>query len=99
MPVERTTLAWLRTTLAFMVGAVIMTRLLANRNAALAIVHAVLAFPLAVAVTWSSWRRTQHSRRSLQGRASLPDGVLPVAVGLLAVVVGTAGLTYVLLTE
>lgn len=99
MPVERTTLAWLRTTLAFMVGAIIMTRLIAQQSALLAIGHAALTIPLGATITLLFWRRHVRNDQSLRSAAPLPDAILPAAVAALAVFVGSAGLTYTLISS
>lgn len=96
LQVERTMLAWLRTTLTFMVGSAVMTRLLAFQNMPLAIANATLTLPLGVAVTWLAWRRYVRSKKSFDERTPLPDAVLPCLITILAMSVGCFGLLYVL---
>lgn len=94
LPGERTALAWLRTALAFGVGALVLTRLLAHSSLPTAIGCgcAVLAAILLIL------RPVRYRFRAEEKSAVAPDGVLPARVTALAVVVGGVGLVYVLLT-
>jgi uncharacterized membrane protein YidH (DUF202 family) len=97
LQLERTTLAWLRTTLAFIVGGIVVLRVIAHRNIVLASVGMALILPLAGFITWLSWRRHQRSEHRLRADAPLPDGVLPAAVATLGVLVGCVGVAFVLI--
>ena len=96
---ERTALAWLRTSLAFTVGSVLLTRLIAHEHTGAAIAHLVLTLPLAVAVVCLSRRRYLRSDHRLRTRAPLPGGVLVLATSALAALVGCAGVGYVVLAH
>ncbi|MDA3626510.1 DUF202 domain-containing protein [Saccharopolyspora oryzae] len=96
LQIERTTLAWLRTTLAFIVGMLVLLRLVGHENLVAALIFAVLALPLGLAITWLVWRRHLTSERRLHARAPLPGGALPAAMTALAVLAGCTGLAYIL---
>ncbi|MER6990670.1 DUF202 domain-containing protein [Saccharopolyspora hirsuta] len=96
LQIERTTLAWLRTTLAFVVGLLVLLRLIGHESALAALICALLTLPLGLAISWLVWRRHLHSERRLRERAPLPGAALPAAVTALAVLAGGAGLAYVL---
>ncbi|GAA0516403.1 hypothetical protein GCM10011581_46310 [Saccharopolyspora subtropica] len=99
LQLERTTLAWLRTTLAFVVGMIVLLRLLGHANAVAAVVCGVLTLPLAaVVVFWLVWRRHVLGDRCLRARQPLPGGALPAAVAALSVLVACSGLVYVMVT-
>lgn len=96
LQIERTSLAWWRTTLAFVTGAMVLVRLVVRDSPVLAIVCAALLLPLAVSIGWLSWRRYRTGSEYLLREVPLPGGVLPAAVTALAVVAGTTGILYVL---
>lgn len=96
LQIERTTLAWSRTALAFVVGAAVLIRLLARTDIVFAAVCAALTLPLVVVITWLTWRRYRRDERSLHRGAPLSDGALPAAVTALTFFVGGIGLVYVL---
>lgn len=97
LQLERTTLAWLRTTLAFTAVLLVLLRLVLHVSTAAAVACAALTLPLAASVTGLAWRRHIRGWRSLRSSAPLPGGGLPAAVTALAVGVGCTGLLYVLL--
>ncbi|MGW1677684.1 DUF202 domain-containing protein [Saccharopolyspora sp. NPDC002376] len=96
LQIERTTLAWLRTTLAFIVGTLVLLRLLAHENVLTALIFTVLTLPLGLAITWLVWRRHLTSEQRLHARIPLPGGALPAAMTALAGLAGCSGLAYVL---
>ncbi|GAA2790175.1 DUF202 domain-containing protein [Saccharopolyspora taberi] len=96
LQVERTTLAWLRTTLAFVVGLIVLIRLILHHSVLAGIACAVLTLPLAVVIAWFTWRRHQRTERCLRAEHPLPAAVLPAAVALLAILGGCTGIVYVL---
>lgn len=98
LQLERTTLAWFRTALALLAGAVITIRLVAHKSVAVAIASTILALPLASLITWLAWRRHARAERRLRTQAPLPDARLHLGVAVLGCVLGFAGLAYVLLT-
>ncbi len=98
LQLERTTLAWLRTTLAFVVGVLLVIRLLVQQKPAVAAVCSVFLLPVAVAVTWLSWLRHRQDERNLREHPPSRDGLLPAAVTALAMFVGGAGIVYILST-
>ncbi|QUH04779.1 DUF202 domain-containing protein [Saccharopolyspora erythraea] len=95
---ERTTLAWLRTILSFAVGLLVLLRLIAHNSLAAATACAVFTLPLCAGIALVTWRRHRRTERSLRAEAPLPDGILPAAVAVLAVLGGCTGLVYVLTT-
>lgn len=97
LQIERTTLAWLRTGLTFVVGLMVLLRLLVHRSAVAAAVCAAVAIPLAVAITVLSWSRHRQAERRLRAEAPLPDGALHASLTALAVLAGLIGTVYVLL--
>ncbi|RKT85535.1 Uncharacterized membrane protein YidH, DUF202 family [Saccharopolyspora antimicrobica] len=96
LQIERTTLAWLRTTLAFVIGLLVLLRLMGHVNLLAALICAALALPLGLTIGWLLWRRHLDGERRLRERAPLPGGALPAAVTALAVVAGCSGLAFVL---
>ncbi|MER7009861.1 DUF202 domain-containing protein [Saccharopolyspora sp. NPDC000359] len=98
LQIERTTLAWLRTTLAFVVGLLVLLRLIGHENTVAAVICAVLTLPLGLAISWLVWRRHLHSESRLHQRAPLPGAALPAAASALSALAGCAGLVYVLFT-
>ena len=97
LQVERTTLAWLRTGLTFVVGLMVLLRLVAHRSAIAAVACAAVALPLAAVIAIASWRRHRAAERNLRAEEPLPDGVLQAAFTALALLAGAIGLVYVLL--
>jgi putative membrane protein len=97
LQIERTTLAWLRTTLAFVVGMLVLVRLIGHENTVVAAICAALTLPLGITISWLVWHRHLHSERRLFAKAPLPGGLLPAAVSALSVLAGFSGLIYVLL--
>lgn len=94
---ERTFLAWLRTALGLLAGAVALTQLvpsfsIGGLRTGLAALLAVTGTLLA-AFSYRRWARVQHAMR--HGRP-LPMTWLPVAVGWVAAVVGAAVVVVIL---
>ena len=96
LQVERTTLAWLRTVLAFVVGLLMLLRLLGHESVVAAVGCAVITLPLGLLAGWLVWRRYRSSDQRLRERGPLPGGGLPAAVTVLSVLAGCSGLFYVL---
>ncbi len=94
---ERTALAWLRTTLAFTVGALVLLRLIAWHSVAAAAVCAVVLVPLTVGSTWLTWRRNLQEERRLHAGRPLPGAALHAAVTTAAALTGAAALLYIVL--
>ncbi|HKS43871.1 MAG TPA: DUF202 domain-containing protein [Amycolatopsis sp.] len=95
---ERTFLAWLRTALALLAGAVALTQLVPpftveGLRTGLAVLLAVVGTLLA-AFAYCRWARVQHAMR--QGRP-LPMTWLPVAVSWAAAAVGAVVVAIVLI--
>ncbi len=95
---ERTSLAWLRTTLSFVVSTLVLLRLLSHRSPLLTAACAACTLPLAAAVTWYALRRHQHHERAARTDHPLPDGKLPAAITALAMLLGTTGCLYVIVS-
>lgn len=93
---ERTTLAWLRTTLSFLVGGLVMIRFVAHHSLAGAVAAVAMMVPLAALLTGLAAHRHRHTQHNLRTDVPLPDGRAPAALTVLAVVVGCAGLFVVL---
>lgn len=96
VPAERTSLAWLRTALAFVTGTLVLVRLVAADSPALAVACTALLLPLAVGVGLLSWRR--HGRSAAAGTMPGSDALLPATITALAVLAGATGIGYVLST-
>ncbi|TCP46854.1 uncharacterized membrane protein YidH (DUF202 family) [Tamaricihabitans halophyticus] len=94
---ERTALAWVRSCLALLVAAVALSRLVAYVNGVVAAVIAVGCIPLAVLVGVLAGARYRRSVRRFRLSRPVGDGLLPGAATLLVVLLGLAGLGYVLL--
>jgi len=97
---ERTALAWSRTGLVFLVGALLAARLLLEvvGTWVLIPVAPVVLIAIGVSVAGSRRYRDQH-RRLTSGagdRIALPDGALPALVSALTAVCGIASLAVVL---
>ncbi len=99
LQLERTTLAWFRTSLALLAGSVITVRLIGRESVSAGLASMLLALPLAVLVTWLAWRRHVRSERRLHAAEPLPDGRLHLAISAAGCLLGCSGLAYVLLGE
>lgn len=90
---ERTFLAWLRTGLALVAGAVALAGLLPNFGPpAIRVSITVLLLVLAVTVTVGAYARWERAERALREGASLPVGLLPrlIVTGLVIVIAASA---------
>ncbi|TDC96329.1 DUF202 domain-containing protein [Saccharopolyspora aridisoli] len=96
LQIERTTLAWLRTALAFTVSLLVLLRLISHHSAMAAVGCALATLPVSGVVAWLVWRRHQRSDRRLRAEAPLPGGALPAATAVLAMLAGATGAVYVL---
>jgi inner membrane protein YidH len=90
---ERTFLAWLRTALALVAGAVALATLVPELGPVLvrnAVTFALLA--LGLTLTVGAYLRWDRAERALRENRPLPIGVLPglVAAGVTVIVVGIA---------
>lgn len=94
--IERTSLAWLRTILAFVVAAMVLIRLMAGRLSGLVVVSCGVIVMVAVLFGVLSWRRYLTSHRRLHLHSPLPDGMLPLAAASAALTVESTALTYIL---
>ncbi|GAA2357951.1 hypothetical protein GCM10009854_40390 [Saccharopolyspora halophila] len=94
LQLERTSLAWLRTALAFLAGIGIGMRILANQGSWISVLVAVGFLPLAAFLTWRAWRRHQRSEHDLRSENPLPDGILPAGFAVFACAAGCAALGY-----
>ncbi|WP_402469443.1 YidH family protein [Isoptericola aurantiacus] len=86
---ERTFLAWIRTALAFLAGAVALEALATPLHPPLRLAAALILVATAIALVveaWVGWTRTERAMR--HGRPLPPPvSALPAAVGLLAAAV------------
>jgi uncharacterized membrane protein YidH (DUF202 family) len=93
---ERTSLAWARSTLALLGGGLVLARV---AYAAQPVLGGLLAFGSLAIAGWILQRAARRYRRSatlLERGGPLPDGRLPAALSLLAVLIGLMGLVLVL---
>lgn len=97
LQIERTTLAWLRTVLAFTASLLVLLRLIAHHSATAAVVCTLVTLPASGIVGWMIWRRHRFSDHRLRESAPLPGGALPAAATALAMLAGATGIVYVLL--
>lgn len=85
---ERTTLAWQRTALAVLAGALLIARLSFEDLGGLSVLVVVVAVPLAVwVVAESRWRARRGTVRGGRAAAVLTAAVVVLAVGELAALV------------
>lgn len=96
LQLERTTLAWLRTTLAFAGGGLVLIRLMTHASLLLAAACVVVGLPLSILIAWLALKRHRQAVNQLHTDAPLPGGALPAAVTAMAILVGCAGIAYVL---
>ncbi|WP_406688855.1 DUF202 domain-containing protein [Saccharopolyspora sp. ID03-671] len=96
LQIERTTLAWLRTVLAFMASLLVLLKLISHHSTVAAVVCALVTLPFSGVVAWLLWWRHRRSERRLRARTPLPGGVLPAATAALAMLAGATGAVYVL---
>ncbi|SDQ25859.1 Uncharacterized membrane protein YidH, DUF202 family [Actinopolyspora saharensis] len=92
---ERTTLAWLRTALTFLVGALVLLKLVAHTRPRLAVGAACVLLPVAGLVSALAVHRHHAENRDHEPRP-LRDGTLPAGITLLATLVAGLGTLYVL---
>ncbi|MFC7341026.1 DUF202 domain-containing protein [Saccharopolyspora griseoalba] len=96
LQVERTTLAWLRTVLAFTASLLVLLRLIAHHSVVAAVACTLITLPASGIVGWMIWRRHRFSERRLHASAPLPGAALPAATAALAMLAGATGIVYVL---
>ena len=94
---ERTFLAWLRTALALLAGAVALASLVHGfgpREVRIAITALLLV--LALVLTIGAYGRWERAERALRENRSLPMGVLPrlVIAGIVLVIAGAAVMVF-----
>ena len=94
---ERTFLAWLRTALALLAGAVALASLVHDfgpREVRIAITALLLV--LALVLTVGAYGRWERAERALRENRSLPMGVLPrlVIAGIVLVIAGAAVMVF-----
>lgn len=98
LQLERTTLAWSRTTLSFTACGIVIVRLVAHSSIALASACVGVGLPLVVLIAWFVVGRHRRATTRLHSDQPLPGGALPAALTALAIFVGCAGIAYVLTT-
>ncbi len=96
LQVERTTLAWLRTIMAFVTGMAVLLRLIAHRSAVAAALSAAVFLPVAGAIAFLAWRRHRRAERNLRADEPLPDGLLHAGLTALSLVAAATALIYAL---
>ncbi len=90
---ERTYLAWLRTALGLLAGAVALVHLVPQAGDEADNAERSIGFALAllgIAVTLGSMRRWQTVQRAMQRHENLPASRAPIYLGLAVVAVGIA---------
>jgi putative membrane protein len=94
---ERTLLAWNRTALALIGGALAIAQFLHNVSRAARLLIAVPMLALAIAVTVTGYARWRANQRALRRGAPLPSSSLPIilTVGIATVALTTAGIVLV----
>jgi uncharacterized membrane protein YidH (DUF202 family) len=95
---ERTALAWRRTALSLVLGSLISLRILPPVLGTWSIALGFVGLALSI-VLWL--RATRHNHRTalaLYEGQTLPDGTLPLQLGLTVSVAGLLALTYLLAT-
>ncbi len=96
LQVERTALAWIRTSASLVVVALIAFRFAAHYSLELALVLLAVITGLGVAAGWFAWRRYRTSDDRLNKGTPLPGGGLALIATVMTVVTGLLGLVYVL---
>jgi putative membrane protein len=96
LQLERTTLAWVRTTLSFVASGIVVVRLVAHSSIVLALVCVCAGLPLAIFIAWLALGRHRRATHRLHNDEPLPGGSLPAALAGLAIFVGCTGIIYVL---
>jgi putative membrane protein len=94
---ERTFLAWLRTGLALLAGAVALAGLVHDFGPRpVRIVITALLLALSLVVTLGAYVRWDRTERALREKRPLPDDPLPriVVAGLAVIIVAAAALVY-----
>lgn len=94
---ERTFLAWLRTALALLAGAVALASLVHDfgpREVRIAITALLLV--MALVLTVGAYGRWERAERALRENRSLPMGVLPrlVIAGIVLIIAGAAVMVF-----
>lgn len=93
---ERTALAWLRTTLSFTVGGLVLVRLVGQQSTTAAVAVTAVLLPLAALLGVLARRQHRHTERSLRADSHLPGSAAPAVLTALSAVVGCAALFVVL---
>lgn len=96
LQVERTTLAWGRTALAFFVGEVHLALALFRETAVAGVACAVLGLLLGAFLTWSIRRRHHLGDDRVRSGGGLPDAKLQAGAVALGILVGCTGLAHLL---
>ncbi|MBB5786585.1 YidH family protein [Jiangella mangrovi] len=91
---ERTALAWIRTSLALLVGVVLASRLAAEPLGPAAVVFGLVVAPVALLVLVLARRRYRRSHEALHADRALPDGKLPGLVALVTLLLGVLEIAY-----
>lgn len=91
---ERTFLAWIRTALAFIAGAVALEALASPLDPALRLIASLILVATGVALVWQAWFGWMRTEQALRHGRPLPSplSALPAAIGVfvVAVLVGAA---------
>ncbi|GAB4085245.1 DUF202 domain-containing protein [Myceligenerans cantabricum] len=91
---ERTFLAWIRTSLAFVAGAVALEALASPLDPALRLTASLILVATGVALVWQAWFGWMRTERALRHHRPLPSplSALPAVIGVfvVAVLIGAA---------
>ncbi|MBL0888538.1 YidH family protein [Myceligenerans indicum] len=91
---ERTFLAWIRTSLAFIAGAVALEALATPLDPTLRLIASLILVTTGIALVWEAWFGWMRTEQALRHHRPLPSplSALPAAIGLfvVAVLVGAA---------
>ncbi|MDO5683047.1 MAG: DUF202 domain-containing protein [Propionibacteriaceae bacterium] len=97
LQLERTRLAWQRTSLAMMSAGLIIARIVGHHEIGLGVVIAAAVVIIAGATGVASTRRYRRTNRHLHDDAPLTGGVVHLLMTLAFLVVAAGGVTFTLL--
>lgn len=96
---ERTALAWQRTALALLAGALLTARIAATDSPAVGLALAVVALAVAPGLLLAARYRYARCARALHATRPVGDGRLPATAAALAIGLGLTELLHLLLSQ